>query len=241
MKTNSPRLLLLALALGISQVQAQGIPVYDNAQVIQTTTNHLLELAEMAKQLQEAKNQVEQAKAAVTAMTGIKGFGEILENAGIDDSMMNAFENLLKGDTDDLIKNAGKYFGNTPSHCGQARDKDLCLEAALSPVIEANYAENLDAQIRQKIQKIDDLSRLAKQAQDMKAMAEVQAQIELEAQSIASLQLMAENFGKLQQARKQIAAEQALQEAASAEWAQFERERKGNTAEQATAYRDLIN
>lgn len=201
----------LTLTLAITQSFAAGIPTIDGAAIQQNMANHLKELAEMGKQLTEAKNQVEQLKANVNALTGNKGFSDILKMGGVDPAITGTFDDLLKGNTAGLTEKAKAYLDNLPSSCADAKNKSMCEQVNLGGIAQIDFIEKLNKQIENKLQTISALSERAKQAQDMKSMAELQAQISLEANSIATLQLQADNFEKLQDAQRKIVAQQAAE------------------------------
>lgn len=185
-----------------------GIPVFDGTAVSQAAQNSIKELAEMAKQLAEAKAQVEQLKANVNALTGVKGFSDVLEMGGLDSDVTNSVKDILNGNTSGLTEKASKYFDDKPS-CEGYKDKSMCQQAVLSGVSQLDYAEKLNAQLDKKLKTITELSERAKQAKDMKSMAELQAQISLEGNSIAVLKQQSDNFAYAQQAKKDIVAKQA--------------------------------
>lgn len=202
----------LSLTLAISHTSlAGGIPVIDGTSIATQTQQHLLELAEMGKQLVEAKNQLEQLKANVTALTGNKGFSDIMKMGGIDPAITGTFDDLLKGNTAGLTEKAKAYLDNLPSSCADAKNKSMCEQVNLGGIAQIDFVEKLNQQLERKLQTISDLSERAKQAKDMKSMAELQAQISLEANSIATLQLQADNFEKLQAAQRKIVAQQAAE------------------------------
>lgn len=201
----------LILTLAITQSFAAGIPTIDGAAIQQNMANNLKELAEMGKQLTEAKNQVEQLKANVNALTGNKGFSDILKMGGVDPAITGTFDDLLKGNTAGLTEKAKAYLDNLPSSCADAKNKSMCEQVNLGGIAQIDFIEKLNKQIENKLQTISTLSERAKQAQDMKSMAELQAQISLEANSIATLQLQADNFEKLQDAQRKIVAQQAAE------------------------------
>lgn len=199
----------IALTLAITVPgYAGGIAVFDGAAVTQAAQNSLKELAEMAKQLAEAKAQVEQLKANVNALTGVKGFSDVLEMGGLDSDVTNSVKDILNGNTSGLTAKASEYFDDKPS-CEGYKDKSMCQQAVLSGVSQLDYAEKLNAQLDKKLKTITELSERAKQAKDMKSMAELQAQISLEGNSIAVLKQQSDNFAYAQQAKKDIVAKQA--------------------------------
>lgn len=208
----------LTLTLAITQSFAAGIPTIDGAAIQQNMANNLKELAEMGKQLTEAKNQVEQLKANVNALTGNKGFSDILKMGGVDPAITGTFDDLLKGNTAGLTEKAKAYLDNLPSSCADAKNKSMCEQVNLGGIAQIDFIEKLNKQIENKLQTISDLSERAKQAKDMKSMAELQSQISLEANSLSALQLQADNFEKLQAAQRKIVAQQQQEQMNKTRW-----------------------
>ena len=134
MKPQLKNALVIALTLVITTpALAGGIPVIDGAAIATAEKNSLAELAQMAKQLAEAKAQVEQLKANVKALTGSKGFSEILNMGGIDPQITGTLEDLMKGNTSSLTSKAKEYLDSLPD-CGDSRDKSMCEQAHLGGV-----------------------------------------------------------------------------------------------------------
>ena len=224
MKPQLKNALVIALTLVITTpALAGGIPVIDGAAIATAEKNSLAELAQMAKQLAEAKAQVEQLKANVKALTGSKGFSEILNMGGIDPQITGTLEDLMKGNTSGLTSKAKEYLDSLPD-CGDSRDKSMCEQAHLGGVAQL------------------DLSEKAKSATDMKSMAEIQAQIQLEGNSIAVLQQQADNFAKMQDAKQQIVVRQRAERDAKHRWEAVSDALKSNsnTTTSKTSYSTLM-
>ena len=239
MKPQLKSALVIALTLVITTpALAGGIAVIDGAAIATAEKNSLAELAQMAKQLAEAKAQVEQLKANVKALTGSKGFSEILNMGGIDPQITGTLEDLMKGNTSSKAK---EYLDSLPD-CGDSRDKSMCEQAHLGGVAQLDFAEKLHEQLNNKLRKITELSEKAKSATDMKSMAEIQAQIQLEGNSIAVLQQQADNFAKMQDAKQQIVVRQRAERDAKHRWEAVSDALKSNsnTTTSKTSYSTLM-
>lgn len=242
MKSQLKSALVIALTLVITTpALAGGIPVIDGAAIATAEKNSLAELAQMAKQLAEAKAQVEQLKANVKALTGSKGFSEILNMGGIDPQITGTLEDLMKGNTSSLTSKTKEYLDSLPD-CGDSRDKSMCEQAHLGGVAQLDFAEKLHEQLNNKLRKITELSEKAKSATDMKSMAEIQAQIQLEGNSIAVLQQQADNFAKMQDAKQQIVVRQRAERDAKHRWEAVSDALKSNsnTTTSKTSYSTLM-
>lgn len=225
MKTLKGKLLAAAIGSALSlysvNVNAGGIPVIDAASIAQQVTNSVKELAEMAKQLAEAKKQLETMKQNVKALTGFKGFVDDLKGGGLMDEITSSFDDLMNGSPSDLISKSEKYFEANDNLCKDAKDSELCKKASLASIAQIDFAEKLDKQIQEKLDRIAELSEKAKETEDMKSIAELQANIQLEGNSIALIMHQMNNFDRLQQAQKEIAAKQAHEKYIKEDWEGF--------------------
>lgn len=240
MKMNLIYKTALAGALGVTNfTYASGIPVVDGASIAQNLTNHIENIAKMAEQLSTAQSQLMQMKQQYEAIYGIKGFTDILQNGGINTDLVNDFKGVLNtSNTDDLLAKAKQYFSDLPD-CSGVKDKNLCTNAALSGVSKLNFADTLQKQIDDKINKISSLSRRAQTAKDPKSMQELQANIALQQSSLAALKLQQSNFGQVQQAQQEIADKQQREVAASNEWNALNKAKQGTSAKSVT-FDDLL-
>lgn len=175
--------LVSALGLGISQSYA-GIPVIDEAAIKQDVMNHVKQIAEMGKQLLEAQKQLEQMKKQYEAIYGIKGFTDILQNAGIDPNMISNFENIINDNVEKILE------GST----------------------QLDFSKKMQDEIDRKIAKITELSQRAQNAKDAKSIAELQANIQMQQASLSTLQLQADNFEKAKLAQEKIELEKTREQ-----------------------------
>lgn len=209
---------ILSLTLLCQQIFAAGIPTVDGSAIAQNMQNHLAHMAEVARQIAEAQAQLEQLKANVNALTGNKGFSDIMKLGGVDPEILSTFEDLLKGNTSGLTEKAKSYLSELPNTCTNARDKSMCEQVSLGAIAQMDYAEKLNQQLVNKLKTITELSERAKQAKDMKSMSELQTQIALEANSLSVLQIQADNFEKFQRAQAKIVAQQKREQEVEKRW-----------------------
>lgn len=246
MKTLPKRLILAATltAIALQPAQAGGIPVFDGAAITQSVANTMRELAEMSKQLEEARNQLVELKKQVKAMTGDKGFGEIMKLGGLDEELQTTFGDLLKGNTGSLAEKSATYLGKGAKgiNCDSDDDvtKSLCESSVLSNVSMLNYIDKLDKQYENKLKKIEELAEKIKQTEDMKSIAELQASISLEANSIAILQQQTQTFRDLNNTRQRMFAQKSMIESGISEIQQLNKERSGNYGNNNDNYNSLL-
>ena len=196
-----------AMAFSGTSAYATGIPVVDGAAIAQSVTNHIENIAQMAKQLTEAQKQLQQMKQQYQAITGNKGSADILKNGGISDDILSSFEDLMKGNTADIAQRVQDYFGKN-INCPDGANKAFCT-AEYEGIIKEAYAEKLNTELQNRLQKVQELSQRAQSANDAKSMQELQANIALEANAIAILKQQSDNFERLQEAQKEIAIKKA--------------------------------
>lgn len=237
------RLLTLTLTLTLAvNAHAGGIPVIDTAAISQSVQNSVKELAEMAKQLEEAQKQLEQMKASVKAMTGVKGFSDILEMGGVDPQIMKTFDDLLKGDTSQLTESAKKYFDELPN-CKDAKNPAICEQASLAGVAQMEYAEKLNKQMENELKEIEKLSHRIKQTQDMKSIAELQADIALKSNRIAVLQHQSADYQRTIKAMQVVDTQQKHEQFHKNRWKNISKdfEMFNSKIEKGKSYDNLMN
>ena len=215
---------VLAVAMALSQqALAGGIPVIDASvlgtsqmSIQQDAMNFAKDIAEQAKRLAEQQIQNQLSKLSLGALKHASwiDFKELARVGGVDEKMINTFESLLNGKIpSDLTDKARKYFTEITDICNQKGfttvAKDLCRRSQYSAVAQIDYAEKLNNEINQKIKNIENLAQQVRQAQDVKAVAEVQAQLQAELTSVQLLKLQSDNFQRMQEAQKEIADKQA--------------------------------
>lgn len=220
----------IALALAISitaNTQATGIPVVDAASNAQNAIHYVKELAEMANQLSVARNQLTNLKDQLQAMTGFKGFSEILANGGLDTEILDTFEDLLSGDTSAIMSKAEDMLTGGIDCSGEIGiGKTLCEGSLLSDVATFNYIEQLSEQFDKKLEKISALSEKVTTANDVKSMAEIQAAISLEANSIALLQQQTQAFEAMNKTKQELFQKRVYRDISRREFKQLAKDLK---------------
>lgn len=95
--------------INISIVYAQGIPVYDNSQFLQSvqqTANMLKQIEQMAKDYQKQVEQLEESVRQTTALTGGRGMGSFMN--GEQEAQLRRY---LPQDWQDALNGAGNIAG----------------------------------------------------------------------------------------------------------------------------------
>lgn len=206
------------VALGVflmtaNATYATGIPVVDTAQIAQDAANFVQELTKMVEQINTAKKQLTELKAQVKAMTGVKGFSDVLTSGGLDDEVLGSFEDLLNGTSTTISdKNKGLVGDVDCSSETSDTDKMLCESSALGLASSLDNIEKLSSQFNEKLSRITELSQRIKSANDVKSMSEIQAAITLESNSLAVLEQQRLAFKDLQETRERLYTKRVLDE-----------------------------
>lgn len=229
----------IAIALAALHANASGIPVVDGASIAQSAQNQIQTITQMVKQLTEAQKQLQQMKQQYQAITGKKGFIDVLKNGGISDDMLSSFDDLMKGNTANIAQRVQDYFGKTID-CPKGADKALCT-AEYEGIIKEAYAEKLNTELQNRLQKVQELSQRAQSANDAKSMQELQANIALEANAIAILKQQSDNFELLQKAQKKIISKKAQQTYASQEWEELKKNKDSSSELEIENYKNILN
>lgn len=177
----------VALTIGfagtIAPVQATGIPVIDVANL----ANAISQYQQMVAQLTQLQNQLKQAQQQYESLTGSRGLGGILSEDYTQSVPRNWRETLS------AMESGGSIAQLTKSIADQASQlDDAHFDGVLNDVTESMRAglENdasaqaLNAQVYDssgdRFQRLEDLMGQINSAQDMKAISDLQARLQIE-------------------------------------------------------------
>ncbi|HAV4541732.1 TPA: P-type DNA transfer protein VirB5 [Acinetobacter baumannii] len=185
---------LLALGLGSSlfisgQANATGIPVIDGANLVQAVQN----MVAWGEQYNQMVNQIQQAKQQYDSITGIRGFGDAVNNPYLKDVIPSDVADIYKG-----IQQGG--VNGMTSAARNIRDATMVYDCASRT--GQNYkacqaALNNNAQTQAlnqqalgvadlRTEQIDNLRKQINNTTDAKAIAELQARIQAEQSQVAN-------------------------------------------------------
>ncbi|MBZ2574371.1 MULTISPECIES: P-type DNA transfer protein VirB5 [Xanthomonas] len=219
MKTIKLNALALASALTVSLViapmsaSATGIPVVDLAGLAQAISQY----QQLVAQLENMQSQLKQAKDQYASMTGTRGM-----------------ENLLKGENRNVIPtnwqetlaqmNGGQISGLAQSIKANARKVDTATLDQLTPELRsmteqlANTAASQQASAgetydnaSQRFTRLQGLMDAIPQAQDMKAIADLQARIQVEQTMLQNESIKLQALAQASAAQRQIEARQGAE------------------------------
>ena len=214
MKSIKPLILTAILSVSVATATAGGIPVFDGVANGRDTIHQAQEIVQMAKEvkhwvdtIKHYKNELSELKDTKQALNGLKGLVSYDKDVA---DLINGFDDLMKGNPDQILSRAEKYFDELAKQCEKmnADKKKTCQQATLGEIMQEDFAERLNKRFEKELKNIEDLQQKAANAKDAKSIAEVQAAIGLQQNKIQLLALQADNFNRLQQARKEIAAKQ---------------------------------
>lgn len=178
--------LLLASALSMSaHSYAQGIPVFDAANyanMIQTITAWQQQIAAM-------KQQYDQAMTQYQALTGIRGYGNLLSNPTLQQFLPSDVRNLYTAvnsknpfitlnTSAQAARNAKAIFSCDSVPAGIPRN--TCMSSLNKNFADQDLFQQSYNQTIAQDQKINDLMSQINQTQDPKAIAELQARLAAE-------------------------------------------------------------
>ena len=205
-----PRLLIALTFLSTTlSVSAQGIPVYDGANF----ANMLQQLNAWQQQLQAMQQQYNQLQSQYQALTGARGYGNLLTNPNLQQylpsNLQSVYQQMASGNltagaqalrNQNRIYNCEGMTGTSYTACQASlaknyQDQDLFTQAYQSAQAQDQIIANLQQQINL--------------TQDPKAIAELQARIATETANQQNAMLKAQLAMKLAEIQNSVAEQQA--------------------------------
>lgn len=207
-----------------SNVAHAGIPVIDAANLvnsIQQVLAWMQQYEQMMDQIQKAQAQLEQGQQAYNSITGIRGFGDLINNPYLKDvvpaNVGETYTAINNGGFGSLsqaaktIRNVRKIY-NCEDRVGDA--KKTCENLLNLNAQTQALQENALKQVTDRVDQIKGLQTQINNTQDPKAIAELQARLQVEnaqvandANRLAVMKAMAETQ---MQAAQQAAKERTL-------------------------------
>ena len=207
-------ILSAVLAASFATATAGGVPVFDGVANARDAIHQAQEVVQMAKEVKQwadtikhYANELKQLKDTHNALSGLK---KLVSYDPDLKALVDSFEDLMKGNPDQILSRAEKYFDKLDKQCEKMTGdkKNICQQASLSEIVQEDFAEKLNQKLNDELKTIEKLQQKAAAAVDTKSIAEVQAAIGLQQNKIQLLAIQTENFNRLQEARKEIAAKQ---------------------------------
>lgn len=208
-----------------SSTQARaGIPVIDAANLvnsIQQVLAWMQQYEQMMDQIQKAQAQLEQGQQAYNSITGIRGFGDVVNNPYLKDvvpaNVGQTYTAINNGGFNSLsqaaktIRNVRKIY-NCDDRVGDA--KKSCENLLNLNAQTQALQENALKLVTDRVDQIKALQTQINNTQDPKAIAELQARLQAETAQVANdanrLEVMKAMAETQQQAAQQAAKERTM-------------------------------
>ena len=207
--------------LALSSVgHAYVLEVNDGSANMQRGMQFAQKMAEMGKQLTQMKNQVSELKKQYAAITGSRGMGNFANNPAIRDALpknwQKVYDNIQKGGYKGLdgtaaaIADAAKLVEKCQYITNENAKKACEAQAVHTAQMKSDLMTAFDnaskrlTQIEQLMQRIDS-------ATDAKAIADLQARIQVEQAKIQNEQTRIQLYKMIQEENQKLLAHQTLQ------------------------------
>lgn len=209
---------VLTASLAFSSVTSQaGIPVTDIGAAQQRAQNFLQEMAEMGKQLTEMKAQLDQAKKQYQALTGSRNLGDILNNPAIRSALpadwQKVYDNIQRGGYKGLDGTAAAIADaagllNKCHNLTNEKSKNSCESQAVQTAQMKSDLNNAFKAAELRLQQIEGLMGKINSATDPKAIADLQARIQIEQAKIQNEQTRIQMYKMMQEENEKLLIQQ---------------------------------
>lgn len=194
----------------MAPANASGIPVVDAASIADRAIKHVETLAKYVEQIAVLRDQLESQKRQLEALTGTRNLGDILNNPAIRDALPADARDILRASNGGLggISDAVERIEREERLTGNYEQDKKNLDARAEKIAVRSQAmmEQTQKAMTARVKQVDQLQAKINQAQDPKAIADLQARLLVEQANIQADQTRADML------TRQIEAEQALME-----------------------------
>ncbi|MGE8672134.1 MAG: P-type DNA transfer protein VirB5 [Achromobacter kerstersii] len=198
------------LGNAVLPVHAAGVPTADAMAAAQRALQHVETLAKYAEQIEVLRGQLESQKRQLEALTGTRNLGDILNNPAIRDALPADARDILRASNGGLggISDAVERIEREERLTGNYEQDKKNLDARAEKIAVRSQAmmEQTQKAMTARVKQVDQLQAKINQAQDPKAIADLQARLLVEQANIQADQTRADML------TRQIEAEQALME-----------------------------
>ncbi|HDR9173004.1 TPA: P-type DNA transfer protein VirB5 [Burkholderia vietnamiensis] len=195
---------VLVWAAWCADVQAQGIPVYDARNVVQAIAT-----------VGQLKQQVQQEMQIYQSTVGTRGFGALLSNPVVANSLppnwQSVYTAIQDGGYAGLTGNAqalrsGSQIYNCEDQTGI--DQQVCRRTLNKPYQDKAFGLQAYQAELQELNQIQALAQLINATQDPKGIAELQARIQTESTAVGNEMTKLQLFRMLAETEDKLVAEQ---------------------------------
>lgn len=212
MKTNRAALVIAAALACTPSIRAQGIPVYDNASVLQ----QIQQVISWGKQLEEMKNHLTQMKATYDSLNGLRDIGGLMNNqllnqylpkdyqaalADLKSGKAGAF-NGISGSLNDII--AANQYWTCKNQSAKPAEQAACTKQWQELAVQRKVG---DLGYQQAATNIDNLQQFItgiKTAPDAKTMQDLAARIQVEQVRMQNEQIKLQTVEMMRQADERL-------------------------------------
>ena len=206
------RSVVVAMALSMAPAYAQ-IPVTDSASITARAMQHAESLAKYLEQIATLKAQLDSAHRQYAALTGTRNLGDLLNNPAIRRSLPDDVQALLKqgegnlGSIADSVKRiqgeerlSGDFSIDSKALTKRVEDLGIRSKALLEQAQKGALA---------RLEQVDQLQAQINQATDPKAIADLQARLQVEQANIMADQMRADLLSRQIETEKTLIEQQA--------------------------------
>lgn len=206
---------LFAVA-GVTGAHAQGIPVIDAANLAQAVQ----QVTAWSQQLAQMENQLNQLRAQYTAISGVRGFGDLLNNPTLQNyipsNWQSVYQSVRSGGYSGLtgaaqsLRNASAIY-NCQDQTGAgwgSNDTATCNRALNKTFQDKAYAQQAYQSSMDRMTQIQGLISQISQTQDPKGIAELQARLAGEQAALNDEQTKLGLFKQLSEAEDKLVQQQ---------------------------------
>lgn len=189
---------ICAMAFAVSTAHAQGVPVIDAANLAQAVQ----QVAAWQQQLQGMYQQYQQQVAQFKALTGARGFGDILANPLLQQylplDLQGTYKGIMSGNMSQVASAARQQ--EMIYNCLAEKNEmslTLCRAQLHTPYEIRKIFSDIYAGTQQQIKRLMDLQSQINMTQDPKAIAELQARIQSEQAQVQTAMMQVQVVTKL--------------------------------------------
>ncbi len=199
-----------AMAFVVSAAQAQGVPVIDAANLAQAVQ----QVAAWQQQLQGMYQQYQQQVAQFKALTGARGFGDILANPLLQKYLPVDMQGMYKGVMSGNLSQVASATRQQQLIYDCLSQKDERSQSLCRAQLEAPYAvkdlfQNVYEGTKLQVERLKELQAQINMTQDPKAIAELQARIQTEQAQIQTSMMQVQVATKLAEIETKLVAQQS--------------------------------
>lgn len=181
------------------------------------------QLEQLKQQYDELKKETKQLQQTYSAITGTRGFGEVLKNESFKDNLPEnwsaVYNNLRQQGYTGLTPQAKEIYDRNKIYdkcqsIASSEQKKVCAARSVKAAQDEAFTLDMLEKSKSKMANIENLLGQIRQTQDPKGIAELQARIATEQSLIANDQTKLQLFKMASEAEERVLNQQAREAAA---------------------------